>query len=71
VTAPLANAQILYDLPAAAEATCMGISTLRRALNATDPTKFPPPLSAVRDGKGRKLITRAELERWAQSLPPA
>lgn len=54
---------------AAARAKCSEASILR-AIAATDPTKYPPPLHPIgRHGaRGHYLITPAELQRWIESL---
>jgi predicted DNA-binding transcriptional regulator AlpA len=65
VTAPLA-----YKLKDAAEAVGQSQATLRRAIHATDPTAFPPPLRAKSTSRGF-LILATELDRWLGSLPDA
>lgn len=61
----------LLSLKAAAEEVSQSVDTLRRAVKATDPAAFPPPLRAKRDSKGRIFVLGVELERWANSLPDA
>lgn len=68
------SARILYDLEAAAEQVSESVKTLRRAVQATDPTAYPPPLRAKRKGKAKNAayaITHDALVEWADSLPDA
>lgn len=62
--------RIAYSLKAAAEQVEQSEDTLRKAIKTTDPTSFPPPLKAKRDGK-KYLVLHSELVRWAESLPDA
>lgn len=59
------------SLAEAAAETPFSIDTLRRALRATDPRTFPPPLRAKRDSKGRHVVLAGELQRWLDSLEDA
>lgn len=66
--------RILYDLDTAAEMVSQSVKTLRRAIQATDPAAFPPPLKAKRQGKAKNAaygITHTALMEWADSLPDA
>lgn len=66
--------KLLYTLAEAAEVAGVSVTTLRRAINATDPRSFPPPLVAKRVGLGEKAhrrILATELERWVKALPDA
>lgn len=68
------TSRILYDLDTAAEMVSQSVKTLRRAIQATDPASFPPPLKAKRQGKAKNAaygITHAALTEWAESLPDA
>ncbi|MCV2395965.1 helix-turn-helix domain-containing protein [Actinotalea sp. M2MS4P-6] len=56
---------------AAAYQRAAGISTLRRAIHATDAAEFPPPLRAKRGAKGVLIIRRVDLDAWVESLPDA
>ncbi len=59
-------------LPIAAEyQRAAGVSTLRRAIHATDPKTFPPPLPAKRGAKGALIIRRTDLDAWLERLPDA
>lgn len=60
-----------YTLEELAEVTPWSVSTFRRALKATNPREFPPPLTAKRDSKGKQAILHTELQRWLESLPDA
>lgn len=55
----------------AAEYQPYGIATLRRAIKATDPAAFPPPLKAKQGSKGTYIIRAADLDAWLESLPDA
>jgi len=66
--------KLLYTLAEAAEQVSVSEKTLRRAIQATDPTAFPPPLLAKRMGTPKKpayRVLHADLMAWAQSLPDA
>lgn len=56
---------------AAAYQSAVGVSTLRRAIHATDPAVFPPPLPAKRGAKGALIIRRTDLDAWLERLPDA
>jgi hypothetical protein len=60
-----------FRLADAAARTPFSVPTLRRAIQATDPTAFPPPLRAKKDSKGRLIILPRDLEEWLDSLPDA
>jgi hypothetical protein len=62
--------RLAYSVAEAAEAVSMSIDTIRRAMKATDPAAFPPPLRAKRTPK-KTLILAQELDRWVDSLPDA
>lgn len=64
----------LYRLKAASEATGISVDILRKAIHATDPESFPPPLRAKRIGTEAKFvyaIPAHELTRWVNQLPDA
>ena len=66
--------RILLTIDEAAEAVGQSARTIERAIRATDPASYPPPLNAKRLGSApnaRKAILLAELQRWAESLPDA
>jgi hypothetical protein len=47
-------------------------STIRRAIRKDrDDGKFPPPLAAKRDGKGRLSISVADLTAWHEAWEDA
>jgi hypothetical protein len=49
-------------------------STIKRALKATDPASFPPPLRAKKKGTHPKAplqFFRTELDAWLQKFPDA
>lgn len=65
---------VSVDLAGAARITGISVSQLRRAIKATDPTAFPPPLKAKRSGSGKsakQLILVSDLEAWVASFPDA
>lgn len=62
------------SLREAADETPFSPRTLERAIQATDPNSFPPPLRARKAGTARnaKIIILAEdLRAWLRSLPDA
>ena len=66
--------KIAYTLAEAADAASVSIDTLRRAIRATDPSVYPPPLRAKRTGTEKRpayRIQAAELQAWIDSLPDA
>lgn len=65
---------VAVDLAGAARLTGVSVSQLRRAIKATDPTAFPPPLRAKRAGSGpsaKHLIRVVDLEAWISLFPDA
>lgn len=66
--------RIAYDLDSAAEQVSESTKTLRRAIQSTDPSSYPPPLKAKRKGTAKNAayaILHADLMAWAESLPDA
>jgi hypothetical protein len=64
--------KLAYSLVEAAEVASVSEKTLRRAINATDPKAFPPPLRAKRMGTaGPQRILHADLEAWLEKWPAA
>lgn len=66
------------SLPEAAEEVGVSVDTLRRAIHATDPAQFPPPLAAKRmtkrgstDRNAPYRIPASALQAWIDSLPDA
>lgn len=55
----------------AADLTPFSADTLERAIKATDPASFPPPLRAKRDSRGRRIVLARDLSAWLDSLPDA
>ncbi|HEY9249240.1 MAG TPA: helix-turn-helix domain-containing protein [Rariglobus sp.] len=66
----MTSTPMAFTLNEAAATARQSPSTIRRAIHATDPAAFPPPLKAKRDGKGY-LILAADLNAWLESLPDA
>jgi hypothetical protein len=62
--------KLAYRLEEAADVVPYSVQTLRRAIQATDPRAFPPPLKAKRDSRGY-LILAGDLDAWLASLPDA
>ena len=58
-------------LKEAAAETPYGEKTLRKAVHATDPAAFPPPLRAKAGPRGAFLITDRALREWIDSLADA
>lgn len=68
------NDRIAYRVADAAEATGVSVDIIRRALRATDPTAWPPPLRAKQIGdapNAPKLIEADELRDWIARFPEA
>ena len=66
--------KLAYTIDEAAEAVSVSVATIRRAIAATDPRAFPPPLQAKRLGKEARApyrITRSALTAWVESLQDA
>lgn len=66
--------RILYTIPEAAEQVSVSVATIRRAIKATDPNAFPPPLRAKRvSGEKRAVygVEHAALMAWVDSLKDA
>lgn len=63
--------RVLLTVAEAAEVSNTSADTLRKAIRATEPNAFPPPLRAKRGAKGRYLILPADLQEWAESLEDA
>ena len=65
---------LAYTIDQAATAVGVSRQTIQRAIQATDPRSFPPPLRAKRAGtssKARYLIPADALADWVNSLPEA
>ena len=66
--------RLLYTLSEAAEQVSVSVPTLRRAIAATNPDAYPPPLRAKNAGSPKKpsyRIFHDELMAWAKSLKDA
>jgi predicted DNA-binding transcriptional regulator AlpA len=64
----------LFRIAGAVEYTGQSESTIRRAVHATDPTAFPPPLKAKKQGTHPKAplqFLRRELDAWLEQFPDA
>lgn len=59
------------SLDEAASETPYSVKTLRRAIHATDPATFPPPLRAKAGARGSYAIRDVDLREWIDSLPDA
>ena len=66
-----AVAKIAYTVHEAAELTPWSHDVIRKAIRATDPTAFPPPLKAKRGPRGQYIIRPADLEAWLDSFEDA
>ena len=63
-----------YTLEQAAAAAAFSVDTMRKAIKATDPQAFPPPLRAKRGGTEKKpsyRVLASDLDAWLDSLPDA
>ena len=66
--------KLAYTIPEAADEVSVSVATIRRAINATDPAAFPPPLQAKNMGTPSKpsyRIKHTVLEAWFDSLQDA
>ena len=63
--------RVAYSVESAAEAVEVSKASIYKALVATDPNAWPPPLAAKRDGRGRYRIAADELRRWFDSWKDA
>ena len=61
----------LMTLKEAATETPYTEKLLRKAIHATDPGAFPPPLRAKAGSRGAYLITDRALREWIESLADA
>lgn len=61
----------LMSLEEAASETPFSVKTLRRAVRATQPDEFPPPLRAKAASRGAYVIRDVDLREWIDSLPDA
>lgn len=57
-----------YSVRDLADATPYSQDTIRRALRATDPHTFPPPLTGEQDMSGKWLILREHAEQWLRAI---
>lgn len=72
MTAP--RTPLVYSVAEAAEITHMSQETIRKAIRATNPRSFPPPLRAKRVGLGpraKHIVLATDLLAWLQILPDA
>lgn len=63
---------LAYGITDAAEAAGVSETLIRRALKATDPRAFPPPLRAKRVGNAhsaKQIILASELTKWLDRFP--
>lgn len=65
------SAPLVVKIRDAAVMVSQSEDTIRRAIRATDPAAFPPPLKAKRGGRGEYLIRVADLDRWVDQLDDA
>ena len=68
------SSKLLYTIPEAAEQVSVSVATIRRAIKATDPGAFPPPLRAKNIGSDERpnyRIQHSVLEVWGDSLKDA
>lgn len=67
-------APLAVGIADAAAMTGVSQNTIRRAVKATDPAAFPPPLRARKVGSGpsaKHLIRVVDLEAWVDAFPDA
>lgn len=70
------KAKLSYSVAEAAAATGMSGDTIKRAIRATDYSKWPRPLKAKKAGDETSpnapyLILAGDLQSWLDSLPDA
>lgn len=61
----------LMSLAEVAEQTPWKVDTIRKAVRATDPNTFPPPLKAKIGPKGQYVVRREDFEAWIDGLGDA
>ncbi|GGL27443.1 hypothetical protein H9L10_03705 [Phycicoccus endophyticus] len=61
----------VMSLQDVAAQTPWSVDTIRRAVRATDPDSFPPPLKAKRGPKGSYVIREQDFREWIDGLPDA
>jgi hypothetical protein len=64
--------KVAYTVAEAAAAAGLDVLDIRRALRATDPGAWPPPLRGKKAGAGddaQALIPAGALHEWIESLP--
>lgn len=66
-----AQTRALLTVQDIASLTPFSPDTVVKAIKATDPAVFPPPLRAKRDSRGRFLIIRRDFDAWLESLQDA
>lgn len=59
--------RLAYRIKELAEVTPYSEDTIRRAIKATDPRVFPPPLEAGKDTKGY-LILATDAQTWLERI---
>ena len=67
-------ATLAVGIADAAAMTGVSQNTIRRAVKATDPNSFPPPLRARKVGNGpsaKLIFTTGDLAAWVESFPDA
>ncbi len=63
--------KMLLTLSEAAARVPWSVDIIRKAIHATDPAAFPPPLKAKRGPRGQHIIRPVDLQAWVDSLPDA
>ena len=66
--------KIAYKVDEAAEQVSVSVDTIRRAIRATKPDAYPPPLAAKNAGTDKKpsyRISHTNLTAWYDSLKDA
>lgn len=67
----MSDVKPLMSVREVADLTPWSVDTIKRAIRATDPSAFPPPLKAKKGAKGAYAITAADFHAWIDSLEDA
>jgi hypothetical protein len=61
----------VMSLAEVAAQTPWSVDTIRKAVRATDPSTFPPPLKAKRGSKGQYVVRAEDFKAWIDQLDDA
>ena len=63
--------KLLLTVHEVAEMTPWGVGVIRKAIRATDPSAFPPPLKAKLGPRGQTVVRFKDAEAWVDSFKDA